>query len=120
VKKLLILFALFIIASPVFPALQKDRIMDGHIYKHHVLIKALYDRTKNKVVAYYAVYKDADYYAANPHGERKIVQVVIPFSVIPVENLLNVQSITQTATKRSILVNDVETNWWNDAEVVED
>lgn len=122
-KKLILLglIILTFMTANVNAAIKKDRTVYGQVFNHHVLIKALYDRTNNTVTAYYALYASREHYVANKHDEVKIVSVKIPFSAIPLENLLNVKTITEQATMRSIKnQDDIETNWWNTAEVVTD
>jgi len=114
-KKLTILL-LIILSIPCFPALEKSRNLGGNDFSFHWLSNASFNRYKNVCNASYLLYKDKTTKDNNKHNYIKKYDVEIPFAAFTNTELLQIKTIVERATKRSIKNQyDVETNWYADA-----
>jgi len=120
-KTILALILATIIINPSFAALKKSSLIHGRNYEHNVLMQATYDRSRQVIVVSYNLYANTEHYTNTPLDQITTRTLLIPFSQVPNSHLLDVLNYVEAATKREILnASQINTNYWTDAETVDD
>ena len=118
-KKILSVILVLTLFVPSFAALQKSRTVYNKEYSFHWLANVDFDRRGNEAVATLYLYDSKEHYQNEPNDYVKKLRTIIPFSAFTAQELLQIKNITERAIKRSILNDsEIETNWYNDAEIV--